>query len=220
MAKKQKSLSSVNFVLPDIEPVNPNQARAFDSNRHLVLCGAAGTGKTFLSMYFAMEGLSKRDYETLLIVRSAVPTRDMGYLPGTDKEKAKVYEEPYYAIFSELFQRGDAYETLKKSFLVQFMTTSYIRGLTVRNSVVVVDEIQNMSFHELDSIITRLGENSRIIFCGDFAQADLKNNGMTGFLKILEQMDEFDFIEFGLEDIVRSSFVKKYLIAKSDLGFE
>lgn len=220
LMSKKKSLSSVNFSIPSLSPLTAKQQDAFSSTKNLVLCGAAGTGKTFLSMYFAMQGIAEREFDNLLIVRSAVPTRDIGFLPGTDKEKAKVYEEPYYAIFSEIFQRGDAYETLKKSNIVTFMTTSYIRGLTVRNSVVVVDEIQNMSFHELDSIITRLGENSRIIFCGDFAQADLYKNGMSNFLEVLREMDEFDFIEFGLEDIVRSSFVKKYLIAKTELGFK
>ena len=216
--KRTRTLASVNFTIPEIEPLTRNQLLAFESDKNMVLCGAAGTGKTFISLYLAFDDIAKQEYDKLIIVRSAVPTRDIGFLPGTDKEKAKVYEEPYYAIASEIFQRGDAYEILKKHNVVTFMTTSYLRGLTVRDSVVIVDECQNMTFHELDSIITRVGENSRIIFCGDFAQADLPKNGMKDSLRVLEEMSEFDVIEFGFSDIVRSNFVKKYLIAKHSLG--
>jgi len=216
--KRTRTLASVNFTIPEIEPLTRNQLVAFESTKHMVLCGAAGTGKTFISLYLAFDDIAKQEYDKIILVRSAVPTRDMGFLPGTDKEKAKVYEEPYYAIANEIFQRGDAYEILKKHNVVNFMTTSYLRGLTVRDSVVIVDECQNMTFHELDSIITRIGENSRIIFCGDFAQADLPKNGMKEFLQVLNEMSEFDIVEFGISDIVRSSFVKKYLIAKHSLG--
>lgn len=216
--KRTRTLASVNFTIPEIEPLTRNQLVAFESTKHMVLCGAAGTGKTFISLYLAFDDVAKQGYDKIILVRSAVPTRDMGFLPGTDKEKAKVYEEPYYAIANEIFQRGDAYEILKKHNVVNFMTTSYLRGLTVRDSVVIVDECQNMTFHELDSIITRIGENSRIIFCGDFAQADLPKNGMKEFLQVLNEMSEFDIVEFGISDIVRSSFVKKYLIAKHSLG--
>jgi phosphate starvation-inducible protein PhoH len=216
--KRTRTLASVNFTIPEIEPLTRNQLVAFESTKHMVLCGAAGTGKTFISLYLAFDDIAKQEYDKIILVRSAVPTRDMGFLPGTDKDKAKVYEEPYYAIANEIFQRGDAYEILKKHNVVNFMTTSYLRGLTVRDSVVIVDECQNMTFHELDSIITRVGENSRIIFCGDFAQADLPKNGMKEFLQVLNEMSEFDIVEFGISDIVRSSFVKKYLIAKHSLG--
>ena len=158
--------------------------------------------------------MTKNQYEKLVIIRSAVPTRDIGFLPGTEKEKSSVYEEPYYDISIDLFARGDAYQILKTKRLVHFMTTSYIRGITLRDAVILIDECQNMSFHELDSIITRVGENCRVIFCGDFSQSDLKQNGMKEFFEILASMNRFDFIEFGVEDIVRSGFVKEYIIAK------
>ena len=162
--------------------------------------------------------MSKGVYDKLVIIRSAVPTRDMGFLPGTEKEKASVYEEPYKDIANELFQRGDAYGIMKQKNLVEFMTTSFIRGITLRDAVIIIDECQNMSFHELDSIITRMGENCRVIFCGDFRQADLKQNGMKDFMQILKRMELFDFIDFQVEDIVRSDFVKSYIIAKNELG--
>ena len=153
-----------------------------------------------------------------MVIRSAVPTRDIGYLPGNEEEKTRIYEEPYKDITRELFQRGDAYQTLREKKLIDFMTTSYIRGLTFNNCIIIVDECQNMSFHELDSIITRVGNNCRIIFCGDFFQSDLKQNGLKSFLAITKAMNEFDFIEFGISDIVRSDFVKNYLTCKH--GFE
>mgnify|MGYP003638525313 FL=1 len=219
MAKRRKqTLSGASLELQEIEPLTRNQLKAFESKKNLVLHGLAGTGKTFISSYLAYDDMSKGKYQNLVIIRSAVPTRDMGFLPGTEKEKSAVYEEPYKDISNDLFSRGDAYEILKKQGLVHFMTTSFIRGITLRDAVILIDECQNMSFHELDSIITRIGENCRVIFCGDFRQADLKQNGLQDFIKVLKLMDRFTFIEFEVEDIVRSDFVKQYIIAKNDLN--
>ena len=219
MAKRQsKTLAGASLTLHEIEPLTRNQVKAFESKKNLILHGLAGTGKTFISSYLAYDDMSKGVYDKLVIIRSAVPTRDMGFLPGTEKEKASVYEEPYKDIANELFQRGDAYGIMKQKNLVEFMTTSFIRGITLRDAVIIIDECQNMSFHELDSIITRMGENCRIIFCGDFRQADLKQNGMKDFMQILKRMELFDFIDFKVEDIVRSDFVKSYIIAKNELG--
>ena len=214
MAKRSKTLNGSGLELAEIEPLTRNQLRAFESDKNLVLHGCAGTGKTFISCYLAFDDMTKNQYEKLVIIRSAVPTRDIGFLPGTEKEKSSVYEEPYYDISIDLFERGDAYQILKTKRLVHFMTTSYIRGITLRDAVILIDECQNMTFHELDSIITRVGENCRVIFCGDFSQSDLKQNGMKEFFEILASMNRFDFIEFGVEDIVRSGFVKEYIIAK------
>lgn len=218
MARKSKTLAGAGLTLEEIEPLTQNQVRVFESQQNLVLHGVAGTGKTFISCYLAFDDMVKNLYDRLIIIRSAVSTRDIGFLPGTEKEKASVYEEPYKDICIELFGRGDAYEVLKNKNLVHFMTTSYVRGVTLRNAVVIIDECQNMSFHELDSIITRVGENCRIIFCGDFRQSDLPKNGLKDFIRIVKVMDEFDFIDFEIKDIVRSDFVKNYITAKTTLG--
>ncbi len=218
MAKKRRTLAGVNFELREIEPLTRNQLKAFESDKNLVLHGLAGTGKTFISSYLAYDDMTKGDYQRLVIIRSAVPTRDIGFLPGTEKEKASVYEEPYKDIAIDLFQRGDAYEILKNKSMVHFMTTSFIRGITLRDTVIIIDECQNMSFHELDSIITRIGENCRVMFCGDFRQADLKANGLQDFIRVLKRMDKFTFVEFKVEDIVRSDFVKQYIISKYELN--
>lgn len=218
MAKKRRTLAGVNFELREIEPLTRNQLKAFESDKNLVLHGLAGTGKTFISSYLAYDDMTKGDYQKLVIIRSAVPTRDIGFLPGTEKEKASVYEEPYKDIAIDLFQRGDAYEILKNKSMVHFMTTSFIRGITLRDTVIIIDECQNMSFHELDSIITRIGENCRVMFCGDFRQADLKANGLQDFIRVLKRMDKFTFVEFEVEDIVRSDFVKQYIISKYELN--
>ena len=218
MAKRRKTLAGASLELREIEPLTRNQLTAFESDKNLVLHGLAGTGKTFISSYLAYDDMAKGTYQNLVIIRSAVPTRDIGFLPGTEKEKGSVYEEPYKDISNDLFSRGDAYEILKKQGLVHFMTTSYIRGITLKDSVILIDECQNMTFHELDSIITRVGKYCRVIFCGDFEQSDLKNNGLKDFLKILETMGAFDMVNFEVGDIVRSDFVKEYLIAKKDIG--
>ena len=219
MAKRSKTLAGANLDLQQIEPLTQNQLRAFESEKHLVLHGVAGTGKTYISCYLAFDDMIKGYYDKLVIIRSAVSTRDIGFLPGNESEKASVYEEPYKDICIELFQRGDAYSILKSKNLVHFMTTSFIRGVTLRNATIIVDECQNMSFHELDSIITRIGEGCRVIFCGDFRQADLAKNGLRDFIRVLKAMNSFELIDFEIKDIVRSEFVKEYIIAKTDLGF-
>ena len=218
MAKRSKTINGSGLEVQEIEPLTRNQVRAFESEKHLILHGVAGTGKTFVACYLAFDDMAKKEYEKLVIIRSAVPTRDIGFLPGNEKEKASVYEEPYKDIAIDIFGRGDAYQILKTKGLVEFMTTSYIRGITLRNATIVIDECQNMSFHELDSIITRVGQGCRVILCGDFRQSDLKNSGMNEFLNVLKRMECFDFIEFGIDDIVRSEFVKQYIIAKTTLN--
>ena len=218
MSKRSKTLAGSGLSLAEIEPLTKNQLIAFESDKNLILHGIAGTGKTFISCYLAFDDMVKGVYNNLVIIRSAVPTRDIGFLPGSEKEKASVYEEPYKEIALELFQRGDAYEILKTKGLVHFMTTSFVRGITLKETVIIIDECQNMTFHELDSIITRVGTNCRVIFCGDFRQSDLKTNGLESFMEILKNMGSFDFIDFEIKDIVRSEFVKDYIIAKTELG--
>jgi len=218
MAKRNRLIQAANLSLQEIEPLTKNQLKTFESEKHLVLHGVAGTGKTFISCYLAFDDILKNEKERLVIIRSAVPTRDIGFLPGNEKEKTSVYEEPYKDICIELFQRGDAYEIMKTKGITHFMTTSFIRGITLRDAVILIDECQNMSLHELDSIITRIGENCRVIFCGDFRQSDLKEDGLTTFIRILKAMGDFDLVEFDPVDIVRSNFVKRYITARIDLG--
>jgi phosphate starvation-inducible protein PhoH len=216
----------INFKLKNIEPLTQNQTITFEyyaRDKNLMLHGIAGTGKSFISCYLAMKQLLDGDnrYKKLVIVRSVVPTRDMGFLPGNNKEKTKVYEAPYQAIFTELFGRGDAYEYLKQRGIVEFISTSFIRGITLNDSIVVVDEIANMTLHELDSVITRVGKNCKIVFCGDFRQSDFtkdhEKSGLIDFMKILNRMKTFEHIEFDENDIVRSAMVKEYIIAKTRL---
>ena len=220
--KSSKSFEDkTHFHLNEISPITENQKRTFDlfdDGDDLLLYGTAGTGKTFISIYLALEKIMKghSDYEKSVIIRSVVPTRDMGFLPGNAKEKALVYEAPYTAICTELLNRGDAYELLKKKNIIEFMTSSFVRGITLRNCIVIVDEFQNMVDEELHSIITRVGENCRIIFSGDCKQNDLKKEttGFYKFLQILKMMNNFGIIEFNIDDIVRSALVKDYIIKR------
>lgn len=220
MRNKKKNTAPTTtpgFNLNYIRPLNENQANVLGSDKNLVLSGYAGTGKSFLASYVAYKEIFQGKYNKLVYMRSAVPTRNIGFLPGTDKEKLEVYEAPYIDIATELLGRGDAYEILKKKGLVHFTSTSFVRGINLRDAVLVVDETQNMTYHELDSIITRLNDNCKIIFCGDIRQADLYKNGLEDFYNVLKAMDEFDFIEFQKEDIVRSELVKNYIIKKEEV---
>lgn len=215
--KKSGAPNQSDFNLKYVRPLNENQARVLGSDKNLVLSGYAGTGKSYLASYVAYNDILNGKYNKLVYMRSAVPTRNIGFLPGNDKEKLEVYEAPYIDIATELLGRGDAYDILKKKGLVHFTSTSFVRGINLRDAVLVVDETQNMTYHELDSIITRLNENCKIIFCGDIRQADLYKNGLQDFYNVLKAMDEFDFIEFQKDDIVRSELVKNYIIKKEEI---
>jgi phosphate starvation-inducible PhoH-like protein len=222
------SQEKLNFQLKTIIPLTKNQQLSFDAyeqGKNLMLHGIAGTGKSFISLYLALYQIlsdQNTSYEKIVIVRSVVPTRDMGFLPGNSREKSKVYEAPYYAICTELFDRGDAYEYLKQKGLVEFISTSFVRGITFNNTIVIVDEMQNMTGHELDSIITRIGKNCKVIFSGDFRQSDFtrghEKDGLKDFMQIIQRIKSFVFIDFTEEDIVRSNLVRSYIIEKDRLG--
>ena len=229
--KRKKPIS--NTYLLDIEPITENQKKLFESysqDKHLVAYGTAGTGKTFISFYNALADIldETTPYEKIYLVRSLVSTREIGFLPGDHEDKADIYQIPYKNMVKYMFQMpSDAdfemlYGNLKAQDSIKFWSTSFIRGTTLDNAIIIVDEFQNLNFHELDSIITRVGENSRIIFCGDASQTDLvktnDRNGIHDFLNILRKMPSFDIIEFGIDDIVRSGLVKEYIIAKLDIG--
>jgi phosphate starvation-inducible protein PhoH len=218
-----------NFQLKDIQPLTENQRltfKAFEQGKHLMLHGIAGTGKSFLAVFLATRQVISGDtsYKKVVIVRSVVPTRDMGFLPGNTKEKTKVYEAPYQQICSEICGRGDAYDYLKNKGLVEFISTSFIRGTTLNNCIVIVDEMANCTLHELDSVITRCGKNCKIIFCGDFRQSDFtkdhEKDGIHDFMRIIQRMKYFYFVDFDENDIVRSALVKDYIITKNRLGID
>lgn len=225
--KSKNRKGGTGIRLENIEPITNAQNRvfkSFNSDKNILLHGVAGTGKTFVSLFLALRDILDQydDKTTIHLIRSVVPTRDMGFLPGSQKEKSKAYEAPYYAICSELFNRGDAYDICKQKGIIQFNTTSFIRGLTLNDSIVIVDECQNMTWHELDSVITRLGENTRVIFCGDFRQSDFRwddeKEGLHDFMRVIKRMSSFDFVEFDKDDIVRSDVVKEYIISKLELN--
>jgi phosphate starvation-inducible protein PhoH len=231
-AKRKKALG--NEYLLDIDPLTDNQRKLYDAyaeGKHLVAYGCAGTGKTFITLYNALrEVLDERTpYEKIYLVRSLVATREIGFLPGSYEDKSDIYQIPYKNMVKYMFQMpSDAefemlYGNLKSQETIKFWSTSFLRGTTLDNSIVIVDEFQNCTIHELDSIITRVGENSKIMFCGDATQSDLQKsndrNGIIDFMSILRKMPSIDIIEFGVDDIVRSGLVKEYIIAKMEAGF-
>ena len=228
---RKKPIGSEHLL--DIKPLTPSQEKVFEAwekQKNMFLFGAAGTGKSFVTMYLALRDIldEKTPYNKLYVVRSLVPTREIGFLPGDHEDKANLYQIPYKNMVRFMFEMPDdpsfemLYANLKAQDTVSFWSTSFIRGTTIDNSIVLVDESENLNFHELDSIITRLGVNSRIIFAGDAAQTDLtkahEKTGIMDFKKIIDDMDEFESIEFGIDDIVRSGLVKSYLISKKNLG--
>ena len=230
MSKKKE----INYSdLIKIEPITETQKQVFKSwkeGNNQFLCGCAGTGKTFVSMYLAFEEVLRNEtpYDKVIIVRSLIPTREIGFLPGDEEDKAALYQVPYANMAQFMFKQPNEqafnilYDRLKAQGSLYFLSTSFLRGLTFDNSIIIVDECQNLNFHELDTIITRVGQDSKISFCGDFMQSDLtkrnEKDGLHDFVKILEEMDEFSISEFSIGDIVRSGFVRSYLIEKTKLG--
>ena len=233
-AKQAKRKKPINLdYLIDIDPLTENQKKLFDSyaeQKHLVAYGCAGTGKTFITLYNALREVldEKTPYEKIYLVRSLVATREIGFLPGSYDDKSDIYQIPYKNMVKYMFQMPSdvdfemLYGNLKSQETIKFWSTSFVRGTTLDNSIIIVDEFSNLNFHELDSIITRVGENSKICFCGDAEQSDLvksnERNGIVDFMNILRKMSSFDIIEFGVDDIVRSGLVKEYLTAKYELG--
>jgi len=225
--KRKKTINADYLV--DIEPITDNQKVLFDSyaeDKNIIAYGSAGTGKTFITLYNAIKDVldENTSYEKIYMVRSLVSTREIGFLPGDHEDKASLYQIPYKHMVKYMFQMSsDAdfemlYGNLKAQETIKFWSTSFLRGTTLDNAIIIVDEFQNLNFHELDSIITRVGQNSKIFFCGDASQTDLQKtnerNGIIDFMKIIRSMPSFDLIEFGIDDIVRSGLVKEYLIAK------
>lgn len=230
-SKKNKNAAPLKSVriddLQTITPITENQKRTFEEfkkGKELILHGVAGTGKTFVSLYLALEQVldPSTEYDDIFIVRSTVPTRDMGFLPGSEEEKVSIYEAPYRQICGELFSVRNAYDSLKSQGTIKFASTSYVRGITINNSIVIVDELQNLTFHELDSVFTRVGQNTKIIFCGDYLQSDLKKtndrSGVLDFMRVFKSMEETADIQFTTEDIVRSDLIRSYILAKLKLG--
>ena len=230
MSKKQ----DITFnQLTNIKPVTDSQKQVFNTwkeGKNQFLFGCAGTGKTFISVYLALQDVLKNDtpFDKVVVVRSLIPTREIGFLPGDEEDKAALYQVPYSNMMQFMFEQPNEqafsmlYDRLKAQGSFYFLSTSFLRGLTFDNSIIIVDECQNLNFHELDTIITRVGQDSKIVFCGDFGQTDLtrtnERNGLMNFLQILQEMKEFNCVEFDIGDIVRSGFVRNYLIQKTKLG--
>ena len=233
-AKQMKRKKPINTdMLRDIEPLTQNQQilfNAYAENKNLVAYGCAGTGKTFITLYNAIKDVLSptTPYEKIYIVRSLVATREIGFLPGDHEDKSTLYQIPYKHMVKYMFEMStDAdfemlYGNLKTQGTIDFWSTSFIRGTTFDNAIIIVDEFQNLNFHELDSIMTRVGQDSKIMFCGDATQSDLvktnERNGIMDFMRVVRLMPSLDIIEFGVEDIVRSGLVKEYILAKMEVG--
>ena len=229
--KRKKPISSE--LMRTIEPLTDNQKELFNcykNDQNIVAYGCAGTGKTFITLYNALRDVldERSTYEKIYIVRSLVATREIGFLPGDHEDKSSLYQIPYKNMVKYMFELPTEadfemlYGNLKTQGTISFWSTSFIRGTTLDNAIIIVDEFQNLNYHELDSIITRVGENSKIMFCGDATQSDLvktaEKNGIVDFMRILNVMPSMEVIEFGVEDIVRSGLCKEYLVAKMELN--
>ena len=233
-AKQMKRKKPINAdMLRDIDPLTENQQKLFESyseGKNLIAYGAAGTGKTFITLYNALCDVldPSTPYEKIYIVRSLVSTREIGFLPGDHEDKSTLYQIPYKNMVKYMFDLPSAadfemlYGNLKAQETISFWSTSFIRGTTFDRAIIIVDEFQNLNFHELDSIMTRVGENTKIMFCGDATQTDLikqnERNGIVDFMRVLRIMSSIDIIEFGVEDIVRSGLVKEFILAKMELN--
>jgi phosphate starvation-inducible protein PhoH len=219
--KKRWTLHDLKRITP-LSDAQRHVVNEFNDGQHICMHGSAGTGKTYLMCYLALNEYLQHSqkYDKIIIVRSVVPTRDIGFLPGTVEEKTAVYEQPYKDIFADLLGRSSSYDDMKDEHIVEFNITSFVRGLTWDNALIVVDEIQNMSWSEFDSVITRVGQNSRVLLCGDTThQMDLtkERTGIINAIRILDNLSHFSVKKCSVDDIVRSEFVKQWILAREDL---
>ena len=228
--REQDYLVNTKFGMKQIKPMTANQRTLFDmyeQGKNILAIGSAGTGKTYISLYLALRDvMARNEYQEIIIVRSSVQSREQGHMPGNANEKMANFEQPYVDIVNDLFERGDAYQIMKQKSMLRFMSTSFVRGLTFDNALIIVDECQNMNYGELKTIMTRVGKNSRIVLCGDTKQDDLTGSrhkadvsGLRDFKKVIDRMGTecFGTIQFNTDDIVRSGIVKQYIIAEESL---
>jgi phosphate starvation-inducible protein PhoH len=223
-------LLDTKFGMKRIDPITNTQTKLFEAyqnGKNILAVGSAGTGKTYISLYLALKDvMAKNQYKEIIIIRSSVQSREQGHMPGDAKEKMAHFEAPYVDIVNDLFERGDAYQVMKQKNMIRFMSTSFIRGLTFDNALIIVDEVQNLNYEETRTVMTRVGQDSRIILCGDTKQDDLTNSknkldvsGLRYFKRVIDRMgsDCFETIEFTTDDIVRSGLVKAFIIAEEEL---
>ena len=217
----------------DIKGITKNQTevlKEYKKGKCLFLYGSAGTGKTFITLHSALKEVldPKTPYQRVYVVRSLISTREIGFLPGDEEDKSALYQAPYDNMVRFMFkmptedQFAFLYDRLKQQDSLMFLSTSFLRGITLDNAIVIVDECQNLNFHELDTIMTRVGQDSKIMFCGDFDQTDLtksgEREGLGNFMKIIDSMKEFYLCEFDIGDIVRSGLVRSYIVQKYNTG--
>jgi phosphate starvation-inducible protein PhoH and related proteins len=225
--RRQKKLLNYQHKIKTVVPKTPNQEDLFHSfyqGRNILLHGSAGSGKSYCALYLALRDLFEGHYERIVILRSIVPTRDIGFLPGTLSEKLSTYEEPYAELIDDLLGRKGAYNDLKKDEVLQFKSTSFLRGINYLNTLVIADEIQNCTWHEICSVITRIGEGSRILLLGDREQSDLgqlkraEQSGLDNAISVCNGMRQFDVIHFAVSDVLRSELVREFLTVKRALN--
>ena len=213
---KKQQLNLIN-----VTPQTETQHQLFNSykkHQNHVLMGPPGTGKTFLALFLALKDLlEKNGFNQVVIFRSAAQTRNIGFMPGDEKEKTDPFKAPYIGILSFLFKRNDAFTILENSQAINLSLTSFVRGSTLDNTILIIDEFQNMTSHEAESVLTRAGEFSKVIVTGDFDQSDLGKNDISDFINVLRNMNSFSFTGFKVEDIVRSGLVKEFIEAKINL---
>ena len=232
MSKHKKMYINSNQLVT-INPIGKNKQKVFDAwakEKNVFLTGSAGTGKTFILLHLALKDVLDKGqpYDKVVIVRSLLPSRDIGFLPGTLQEKSDLYQDPYRILIRYLFEMPSEqghdvlYDKLVGQGSLEFYSTSFLRGQTFDRSIIIVDEASNLIFQELDTIMTRVGQDSKICFAGDMAQSDLRKHngdrdGYHNFQAILGEMEEFEIVEFGIGDIIRSGLVRSYLIAKTNM---
>lgn len=226
MAKKKKKLPEYQEekLVKNFEPKTKKQQEFIDliDSKEVILCkGSSGTGKTFVALAKALSLLGSY-YKQIYLVKSltVVPEEELGHLKGSLEQKTDPYIMNFTWNIDKICGDGTAKSLIDKG-IIKVLPIAFVRGISIDNSIVILDELQNLSFHTFKTLITRIGDRSKYIMMGDVEQIDRRNKGESPLEKIFEIFKDDDVvgtIEFTDKDCIRNPIIPKILSKLRDHG--
>lgn len=214
-------LFTKNAIIKAKTPGQKEYIRRVQLNDIVFAIGPAGTGKTYLAVAMAVANLKNREVNKIVLARPAVEAGEsLGFLPGDMKEKVDPYLRPLYDALDDMLP-SEKLKTYMERRVIEIVPLAYMRGRTLNNSFLILDEAQNATAMQMKMFLTRLGENSKAIITGDITQIDLPSKTTSGLVQIqevLQSIDGIDYVYFDRNDVVRHRLVKNIIDAYAKFG--